>query len=75
MLAAFQKYNIPLERTKIAIDVTLVTLGIIYSFAAFSTLLGIREGTVASAVLIGLFVKQFKKPAEIWVKWVTGNAG
>ncbi|WP_157197464.1 hypothetical protein [Methanomicrobium mobile] len=47
----------------------------IYSFAAFSTLLGIREGTVASAVLIGLFVKQFKKPAERWVKRVTENAG
>ena len=75
MLAAFQKYKIPLERTKIAIDVTLVTLGIIYSFAAFSTLLGIREGTVASAILIGLFVKQFKKPAERWVKRVTRVAG
>ena len=75
MLAAFQKYNIPLERTKIAIDVTLVTLGIIYSFAAFSTLLGIREGTVASAILIGLFVKQFKKPTERWVKRVTRVAG
>ena len=45
----------------------------LYSFAAFSTLLGIREGTVASAILIGLFVKQFKKPAERFVKRVTGN--
>ena len=45
------------------------------SFAAFSTLLGIREGTVASAVLIGIFVKQFKKPTERWVKRVTRVAG
>ena len=44
------------------------------SFAAFSTLLGIREGTVASAVLIGLFVRQFKRPAEMWVKRVTESA-
>ena len=73
MLAAFQKYGIPLEQSKIAIDVTLVTLGIIYSFAAFSTLLGIREGTVASAILIGLFVRQFKKPVERVVKLVTGT--
>ena len=35
--------------------------------------LGIREGTVASAILIGLFVRQFKKPAERVVKRVTGN--
>ena len=46
----------------------------IHSFVAFSTLLGIREGTVASAILIGLFVKQFKKPVERWVKRVTGIA-
>ena len=45
----------------------------IYSFAAFSTLLGIREGTVASAILIGLFVRQFKRPAERVVKLVTGT--
>ena len=48
---------------------------LIYSFAAFPTLLGIREGTVASAILIGLFVKQFKMPAERFVKRVTGVAG
>lgn len=47
----------------------------IYSFAAFSTFIDISEGTVASAILIGLFVRQFKKPAERFVKRVMGGAG
>ena len=48
-----------------------IKTAIIYFFLAFSTHLGIREGTVASAMLIGLFVRQFKKPAERVVKRVT----
>lgn len=47
---------------KVAFDVTLVLLSIILSFAFLGQLVGVREGTIAAAIFVGLVTKVFKKP-------------
>lgn len=46
---------------KIIVDVIVVSTGILLSYLFLKSIVGIREGTVLSALLIGLFVKQFQK--------------
>lgn len=49
---------------KILNDVTLVILAILLSWAAFGELRGVREGTLISAVCVGIFVK-------LWLSLIT----
>ena len=44
-------------RIKVLFDVSLVMLSIVFSFAFLHDLVGIREGTVVSALLVGNFVR------------------
>ena len=49
---------------KVALDVTLVCLSILTSLLFLGHLEGVREGTLAAAVWVGLFTKQFRKPVS-----------
>ncbi len=57
---------------KIALDVTMVILAIVFSLFFFGKIEGIREGTLITAVSVGLFVKFFRsllqKPLEVFLK-------
>lgn len=46
---------------KVAFDIALILIAAIVSFGLYHSLAGIREGTVLSAVLTGLFVRLNKK--------------
>lgn len=46
---------------KVIFDITLILITAIVSFCLYNRLVGIREGTVLSAVLTGLFVGLYKK--------------
>lgn len=48
-------------RLKITFDVTLVLCSIVASLLYFHALEGIREGTIASAFLVGIFIRFFSK--------------
>lgn len=48
-------------KMKIAVDVTLVSISIVISLIAFRSLNGVREGTVAAAILVGMFVRVFNR--------------
>lgn len=61
----------PFARMKTFFDATLVAIGIAISFAIFGELVGIREGTVISALLIGTFAK----PMGPWVRNVAARVG
>ena len=51
---------------KVCFDVTLVVIAILIGFIAKGELLGVREGTIAAALFVGLIAKQLCKPlAEI----------
>ena len=49
---------------KVGFDVTLVTIACILSFVFTGRLQGVREGTIAAALLVGLIAKQFGKLLE-----------
>lgn len=51
---------------KVGFDVTLVVIACILSLVFTGQLQGVREGTVAAALLVGLFAKQLGK---LWAKW------
>ena len=49
---------------KMAFDLTLVALSVILSFLFLGHLDGVREGTVAAAILVGQLTKQLSKPMK-----------
>ena len=57
---------------KVALDVTMVVIAIVFSLIFFGKIEGIREGTVITALLVGLCVKFFRgllsKPLEAFLK-------
>lgn len=57
---------IPLKfgNVKVAFDVTLVCISVVTAFLCLGQLEGVREGTVAAALCVGLFTKRFKKPVS-----------
>lgn len=61
----------PFARMKTFFDSALVAIGVALSFAIFGELVGIREGTVISALLIGTFAK----PMGPWVRAVAARVG
>lgn len=55
---------------KIINDVVLTFAGILMAWALIGGIEGIREGTLASAILVGFMVKLFKRPLRPVEKWV-----
>ncbi len=57
---------------KVALDVTMVLIAIVLSLIFFGKIEGIREGTVITALLVGICVKFFRgllqKPLETFLK-------
>ena len=51
---------------KVGFDVTLVAIACVLSFAFTGRLQGVREGTVAAALLVGLIAKQLGKMLSKW---------
>lgn len=47
---------------KVALDVTLVLLSVVLGLLVLGRLEGVREGTVAAALLVGTLTKLFRKP-------------
>lgn len=62
VLAICQVTSFKFGNVKVAVDVTLVILAVAASLLVLGELAGVREGTAAAAVLVGLLTKQFVKP-------------
>ncbi len=61
VLAISKAFHIEFGKVKVGFDCALVTIAIVSSFIFLKDLKGIREGTVASAILVGLTVRFFNK--------------
>ena len=53
--------HIEFPKCKISFDTSLVVIGTVISLIAMGALNGVREGTIVSALTVGLFVKLFNK--------------
>ncbi len=56
-MAVSKTFDIEFGKTKIGTDSSLVVVGVVSSLSFFAKLEGIREGTVAAAVLVGYIVR------------------
>lgn len=61
-LAVAKKLNVPFHNMKIIVDCVVVAAGILISFLFLHTLVGIREGTVITAIVTGKVMALVKKP-------------
>lgn len=66
VLAVCQTFHFPFPKTKIGFDCTLVGISVILGLVFLGHLAGVREGTVAAAVCVGLVSKQMGK-------WIVGR--
>ena len=56
---------------KVITDVSLVLVAVLLSFAFLSGLYGVREGTIAAAVCVGLVSKMVIRPIGPYQRWLT----
>ena len=62
VLAICKVFSLPFAKTKVSFDMALVLSASILAVIFLGYLAGVREGTVAAAIFVGLTVKQVSKP-------------
>lgn len=65
VLAICQVAPVKFGNMKMTFDLTLVVLSIVLSLVFLGHLDGVREGTVAAAILVGQLTKQLTKPMKV----------
>lgn len=64
VLAICKVFPVKFANTKVGMDVTLVTTAAVLSLLFLGELIGVREGTVAAAIFVGLTAKQVNRPLK-----------
>lgn len=64
VLAVCKAFGTPFPKTKIGFDVTLVVIASVLSLVFLHRLEGVREGTVAAALLVGMVAKLVNRPMK-----------
>ena len=64
VLAVCRAFGTPFPKTKVGFDVTLVLIASVLSLLFLHRLEGVREGTVAAAILVGMVAKQVNRPMQ-----------
>lgn len=73
VLAVCQVTGLPFGNMKVTFDVTLVVSASLLSLLFLHRLEGVREGTVAAAILVGMVAKQIQPPLRRWFQRVCGG--
>lgn len=60
-MAISEKFGFDFGKSKIGTDSTLVVIGIISSFLLLRSIIGVREGTIFSALLVGFLTRLYGK--------------
>ncbi|WP_244963565.1 cytidylate kinase family protein [Oceanidesulfovibrio marinus] len=60
-------------KLKVCFDSSMVVIGVVSSFVLLGKLAGIREGTIAAALLVGYLVKVYNKRLAVIDTWLRGN--
>ncbi len=63
-LAGSRRTGLSVGTTKTIFDCTVVVLSVVVSLLYFRALVGVREGTVICALLVGFVLKLFQKPFQ-----------
>jgi len=70
VLVISQTFKKEFGKVKICIDSSIVTIGVISSFVFLNTLVGIREGTIVAALIVGLLIQFYGKTASALSKFI-----
>lgn len=54
--------SVAFSKAKISVDCSLVIIAVVLSFFFLHTLAGVREGTIAAAIFVGITAKQVGRP-------------
>ncbi len=68
VLAICKAFPLKFGNVKVGFDVTLVLIACVLSFLFLGQLEGVREGTVAAAICVGLIAKQINRPMGRFAK-------
>lgn len=61
-LALVKTTKLPFPKAKIMVDCSLVIVAVVLSVLFLHTLAGVREGTIAAAIFVGMTAKQVGRP-------------
>ena len=75
VLAICQVTPVKFGNMKVAFDVTLVVIACAISLLSTGTLSGVREGTIAAALLVGICSKWMMRPVSVVTDKVLGPRG
>lgn len=64
VLAICKVFPVKFANAKVGMDLTLVTTAAVLSLLFLGTLVGVREGTVAAAIFVGLTARQVNRPLK-----------
>ena len=64
VLAVCKAFRVKFANAKVGFDVTLVLIACLLSLVFLHQLSGVREGTVAAAIFVGLTAKQVNRPMK-----------
>lgn len=64
VLAVCKVFPVKFANAKIGFDVTLVVIASVLSLVFLRQLVGVREGTVAAAIFVGMTARQVNKPMQ-----------
>jgi uncharacterized membrane protein YczE len=73
VIAITKAFHTKFGNTKIAFDMTLVLIAAVLSFVFLGKIAGVREGTLAAAVLVGQISKLCLKHYGKLRKWINAN--
>lgn len=68
VLALCKVFPLKFANTKVGFDVTLVVTASILSFLFLGRLEGVREGTVAAAICVGMVARQVNRPMAVFAQ-------
>lgn len=69
-LAIAKTFHIEFGKAKVGLDSTLVVIGIVSSFLLLHNLQGIREGTIAAALLVGTIARFYGSKLNVLDKYI-----
>lgn len=68
MLAICKVFSLKFSNVKVCFDTSLVVIACVLGLIFLGHLTGVREGTVAAAIFVGLTVKRLSPPIQHWAK-------
>ncbi|WP_319591991.1 cytidylate kinase family protein [uncultured Draconibacterium sp.] len=72
-MAIAETFKKEFGKAKIGVDSAMVVVGIVSSFLFLNQLLGIREGTVVAAILVGFIAKFYGRKLQFVDAWLSVN--